>query len=119
MKKSVIFRVGLTNRRNLDDVAAHWRKSRSDTADAVVEDVNINDIANAIRQRYEMGQAVESVNRVGITLMIKQETITKLDDLSIRTGLPRETVLRLAIEAYYVKFTAAKANQVRNLAPTS
>ena len=108
MKISVTFRMSLSNRRAIDDVAAHGRLTRGEAIDDVVESTCVNDLTDALLNRYMQNKQVESVNRSGICVSILPITVNRLDDLSIRTGLPRETVLRLAIEAYYVKFLSGK-----------
>ncbi len=112
MKQLVRFRFTQSNKRAIDDVAAHGKLSRSEAIDVVVAKVTINDLTDAIRHRYEQGKEAETVHRIGVAVTITEGTIDKLDDISIRTGLPRETVLRLAIEAYYVKFLSANASNM-------
>lgn len=105
------FRMSLSNRRAIDDVADYKRLPRGEAIDVVIANTTVHDIAKAICQRYESTREVEAVNRSGIGAIVQEATIKGLDDLSIRTGLTRETVLRLAIEAFYVKFTVSKASQ--------
>ena len=112
MKTSANFRFSLPNRRAIDDVAAHEKLPRGEAIDLVVANTRVNDLTDALVTRYNRNQEVESVNRAGMGVIVQEITLNRLDDLSIRAGLPRETVLRLAIEAYYVKFLSANASNM-------
>ena len=72
----------------------------------------IEGIINALRARYHGLVGIEPANRAGVTMNLMPSTIEAVEDLASRIDMTKDTVVRLAIEAYYVKFLSGKGTNM-------
>ena len=118
MKTPTSYRLSTRNKKSIDDVAVHTpghgRKhlTRGEALDLIMSVTTIEDITNALRARYHGLVPVEPANRAGLTMNLIPSTIEAIEDLASRIDMTKDTVVRLAIEAYYVKFLSGSSTKM-------
>ena len=86
------------------DLVSHG--NRSATLRKVIGNATDNDILTALVFRLQRPTA--SGRPVRVTLATSEDAVSKLKDMSDRSGLPMEHVLRLLIEGYIRKVSSHK-----------
>ena len=63
----------------------------------ILEHGTIHDVANALEERYRLGEKPQASNKK-TQLLVPQASLDQLSKLSTTTGLPSELIIRLLIE---------------------
>lgn len=83
--------------------------SISKTVNSVLMNATIDDVVSAIIRRYEADDVPDDAIK-STSVLVSESTRQNVDVISIKTSIPRDTVVRLMLENYFVNLPTTKQN---------